>query len=82
MDYLDLLNLNQIDCIMNVYASQSKILDNVNKLKYRIYSHQFKHIPFEHKMLLKKELSKQLSLLKSIEFKIAAMEQMSFRFGG
>ena len=82
MSYLDFLNLNQIDSKMNLYASQSKILENINKLKYKIYNEKFKCISFEHKMLLKKELSKQLSMLKSIEFKIAVMEQMSFRFGG
>ena len=80
MDYLDLLKLNVITSNENIYSSQSKILDNVNKLKYRIYSHQFKHIPFEHRMLLKKELSKQISILKSIEFKIAKMAQAQFDF--
>ena len=80
MDYLNFLKLNVIDSKTNIYASQSKILDNVNKLKYRIYSHQFKHISFEHKMLLKKELSRQISILKSIEFKIAKMAQAQFDF--
>lgn len=80
MDYLNLLELNKIDSKTNIYASQSKILDNVNKLKYRIYSHQFKHIPFEHKMLFKKELSRQTLVLKSIELKIAKMAQAQFDF--
>lgn len=82
MDYLNFLKLNVIDSKTNIYESQSKILDNVNKLKYRIYSDKFKHIPFEHKMLLKKELSKQLSVLKSIELKIAETTKLQFRFGG
>lgn len=80
MDYIDFLKLNVIDSKTNIYASQSKILDNVNKLKYRIYSHQFKNIPFEHKMLLKKELTKQNAILKSIELKISKMAQAQFDF--
>ena len=80
MNYLDLLKLNVITSNENIYASQSKILDNVNKLKYKIYSVQFKHIPFEHKMLLRKELSRQTAILKAIELKIAKMAQAQFDF--
>ena len=32
MDYLNFLKLNVIDSRTNIYESQSKILDNVNKL--------------------------------------------------
>lgn len=80
MDYLNFLKLNVIDSKTNIYASQSKILDNVNKLKYRIYCDKFKHISFEHKMLLKKELSRQTTILKSIELKISKMAQAKFDF--